>query len=144
MEGDYYNFDGNIAERKECQTFEKIKLLSFYTEKDIEILQDPRYADIREVEEIFFVDGTGTLSFEVFWTMTPFATRFEKLEHQYMVDKIGDIPAIEQMYRDAGMRIGSICCYTPEKKEKADFYEGFNFSEVWTMKNGMPALRIFE
>ena len=41
------------------------------------------------------------------------------------------------------MRIGTICCYTPEGKEKADFYEGFDFSDVWTMKNGMPALKIF-
>lgn len=143
MEGDYYNFDGNIEERKECKTFEKIRLISFYTEKDIEILQNPRYADIQEVEEIFFVDGTGTLNCDLFWGMTPFATRYEKLEHQYMVDKIGNIPAIEQMYRDAGMRVGSICCYTPEGKEKADYYEGFNFTDVWTMKKGMPELKIF-
>ena len=79
------------------------------------------YKDIQEVEEIFFVDGNGTLNCDLFWGMTPFATRYEKLEHQYMVDKIGNIPAIEQMYRDAGMRVGSICCYTPEGKEKSAF-----------------------
>jgi len=41
------------------------------------------------------------------------------------------------------MRVGSICCYTPEGKEKADFYEGFDFTDVWTMKGGMPELKIF-
>ena len=143
MKGDYYNFDGTIADRKECKTYEKIKLISYYTEKDIEILRDPRYADINEIEEIFFVDGNGTISFDAFRLITPFATRFDKLEHQHMVDSIGDIPAIEQMYRDAGMRIGSICCYTPKGKEKSDYYEGFDFTDVWTMKNGMPELRIF-
>jgi hypothetical protein len=25
----------------------------------------------------------------------------------------------------------------------ADFYEGFDFTDVWTMKNGMPELKIF-
>ena len=60
-----------------------------------------------------------------------------------MLERLGDIDAIKQLYKDAGMRVGSICCYTPEGKEKAEFYEGFDFSEVWTMKNGMPVLRIF-
>ncbi len=143
MEGDYYNFDGGMAERNKCKTREKIRFIAFYLEKDIEILRDPRHADIREVEEIFFVDGNGMLSFDTFMMCTPLATRFEKIEHQHMIDKLGDIPAIEQMYRDAGMRVGTICCYTPEGKEKADFYEGFNFDEVWTMKNGMPELKIF-
>ncbi len=143
MEGDYYNFDGNMEERSKCKTREKIRFIAFYLEKDIEILRDPRHADIREVEEIFFVDGNGMLSFDTFMMCTPLATRFEKIEHQHMIDKLGDIPAIEQMYRDAGMRVGSICCYTPEGKENAKFYEGFDFTEVWTMKNGMPALKIF-
>lgn len=143
MEGDYYNFDGNIEERNKCKTREKIRLIAFYTEKDIEILRDPQHADIREVEEIFFVDGDGMLSFDTFMMCTPFATRFEKIEHEHSIDKLGDVPAIEQMYRDAGMRVGSICCYTPERKEKADYYEGFDFTDVWTMKNGMPELKIF-
>ena len=83
------------------------------------------------------------LSFDMFMMCTPFATRFEKIEHEHSIDKLGDVPAIEQMYRDAGMRVGSICCYTPERKEKADYYEGFDFTDVWTMKNGMPVLKIF-
>ena len=65
------------------------------------------------------------------------------MKMQNVIDKYGNIPAIEQMYRDAGMRVGSICCYTPEGKEKADYYEGFNFTDVWTMKKGMPELKIF-
>ena len=143
MEGDYYNFDGNMAERSKCRTREKVRLIAFYTEKDIEILRNPQYADIREVEEIFFVDGDGMLSFDMFMICTPFATRFEKIEHEHAIDKLGNVPAIEQMYRDAGMRVGSICCYTPEGKENAKYYEGFDFTEVWTMKNGMPVLKIF-
>ncbi len=143
MEGDYYNFDGNIAERNECRTFEKVKFIAFYLEQDLELLKNPKYANLREIEEIFFVDGNGTLSFEKFRMCTLGATRYEKLELQHMVDNIGDIPAIEQMYRDARMRVGTICCYTPEGKEKADFYEGFDFTDVWTMKNGMPVLKIF-
>lgn len=143
MEGDYYDFDGSIAERSECRTFEKIKFIAFYLEQDREILNNPKYSNIREIEEIFFVDGDGTISLENFRMCTLLATRYEKLELQHMVDNIGNISAIEEMYRDAGMRVGAICCYTPEGKEKADFYEGFDFTDVWTMKNGMPELKIF-
>ncbi len=142
MEGDYFYFD-SIADRSKCRTEEKWHVVKLYLEKDIEILQDPRHADIREIEEIFFIDGNGMLTYDIFMLRTSFARRYENLELQHAIEKVGDIPAIEQMYRDAGMRVGTICCYTPEGKEKADFYEGFNFDEVWTMKNGMPELKIF-
>ena len=39
-------------------------------------------------------------------------------------------------------------CLPDLQKHSADFYrefyEGFDFGEVWTMKNGMPVLKIFE
>ena len=70
-------------------------------------------------------------------------THYQRLQLMEIVERLGDIDAIEQLYKDAGMRVGSICCYTPEGKEKAAFYEGFDFSDVWTMKNGMPELKIF-
>ncbi len=143
MAGDYFDFD-NIANRSKCRTEEKWELLKTYgAPTEVEYLENASYADIKEVEEIFFTDGDGTLTMDYFCKPTPFATRYEKLEQQHAIDKIGDIPAIEAMYREAGLRIGTICCYTPEGKEKADFYEGFDFSDVWTMKNGMPELKIF-
>lgn len=143
MEGDVFYFD-SMADRSKCRTEEKWHLYKVYGPPlEVEYLEKLNFADINEVEEIFFIDGDGTRTMDYFCKTTVFATRYEKLEAQHAVDKIGDIPAIEQMYRDAGMRIGSICCYTPEGKEKADYYEGFNFSDVWTMKKGMPELKIF-
>ena len=110
---------------------------------DNALLEDEQYANIREIEEIFFVTGQGTQTDENFCYIYGLFDRYMRMEMQHIIEKEGNVPVIEQIYKDEGMRIGSICCYTPEGKEKSDFYEGFDFGEVWTMKNGMPALRIF-
>ena len=110
---------------------------------DNALLEDEQYANIREIEEIFFVSGKGTQTDENFCYIYGLFDRYMRMEMQHIIEKDGNVPVIEQIYKDEGMRIGSICCYTPEGKENADFYEGFDFTEVWTMKNGMPMLKIF-
>ena len=110
---------------------------------DNALLYDEQYANIKEIEEVFFVTGQGTQTNENFCYIYDLWDRYMRMEMQHIIEKEGNIPVIEQIYKDEGMRIGSICCYTPEGKENADFYEGFDFTEVWTMKNGMPMLKIF-
>lgn len=110
---------------------------------DNTLLEDEKYANIREIEEIFFVSGKGTQTDENFCFIYGLWDRFMRMEMQHIIEKDGNVPVIEQIYKDEGMRIGSISCYTPEGKEKADFYEGFDFTDVWTMKDGMPELKIF-
>ncbi len=115
----------------------------FSYDYDNALLYDQKYANIGELEEIFFVSGLGTQTDENFCFIYKLWDRYARMTMQNTIDKYGDIPVIEQLYKDEGMRIGTICCYTPEGKEKADFYEGFDFSDVWTMKGGMPELKIF-
>ena len=99
--------------------------------------------NIEEIEMIYFVDGDGTRTMDSYAKASESFTHGEWLMLIYIVEKLGDPDAIERLYRDAGMRVGTICCYTPEGREKAKYYEGFDFSSVWTMKDGMPELRIF-
>ena len=115
----------------------------FSYDYDNALLNDQKYANIEELEENFFVSGQGTQTDENFCFIYKLWDRYARMLMQNTIEKYGDIPLIEQLYKDEKMRIGTICCYTPEGKEKADFYEGFDFSDVWTMKNGMPELKIF-
>ena len=110
---------------------------------DNALLYDEQYANIKEIEEVFFVSGKGTQTDENFCYIYGLFDRYMRMEMQHIIEKDGNVPIIEQIYKDEGMRIGSIRCYTPEGKEKAEFYEGFDFTDVWTMKNGMPELKIF-
>jgi len=115
----------------------------FSYDYDNALLNDQKYANIEELEENFFVSGQGTQTDENFCFIYKLWDRYARMLMQNTIEKYGDIPLIEQLYKDEKMRIGTICCYTPEGKEKAAFYEGFDFSDVWTMKNGMPELKIF-
>jgi hypothetical protein len=110
---------------------------------DNALLDDEKYANIRELEEIFFVSGLGTQTEENFCYIWGLWDRFTRIEMQSIIERNGDISVIEQIYKDAGMRVGEICCYTPGGLRNAEYYEGFDFGNVWTMKNGMPELKIF-
>ena len=137
-------FDIEDPSTRNHASFDVIRFAALVSwDYDNALLEDEQYANIREIEEIFFVSGKGTQTDENFCYIYGLFDRYMRMEMQHIIEKDGNIPVIEQIYKDEGMRIGSICCYTPEGKEKAEFYEGFDFSEVWTMKNGMPALRIF-
>lgn len=125
-------------------SFDVIRFVTLFNyDYDNALLEDENYANIRELEEIFFVSGQGTRTDENFCYIWGLWDRFMRMEMQRTIERDGNVPVIEQIYKDEGMRIGSICCYTPEGKEKAEFYEGFDFTDVWTMKNGMPELKIF-
>ena len=137
-------FDIEDPSTRNHASFDVIRFAALVSwDYDNALLEDEQYANIREIEEIFFVSGKGTQTDENFCYIYGLFDRYMRMEMQHIIEKDGNVPVIEQIYKDEGMRIGSICCYTPEGKEKAEFYEGFDFSEVWTMKNGMPALRIF-
>ena len=137
-------FDIEDPSTRNHASFDVIRFAALVSwDYDNALLEDEQYANIREIEEIFFVSGNGTQTDENFCYIYGLFDRYMRMEMQHIIEKDGNVPVIEQIYKDEGMRIGSICCYTPEGKEKAEFYEGFDFSEVWTMKNGMPALRIF-
>lgn len=138
------NFDIEDPSTRNHASFDVIRFAALVSwDYDNALLEDEQYANIREIEEIFFVSGKGTQTDENFCYIYGLFDRYMRMEMQHIIEKDGNVPVIEQIYKDEGMRIGSICCYTPEGKEKADFYEGFDFGEVWTMKNGMPVLKIF-
>ncbi len=144
MSGGYLNLDDGGDRNRPGISFDKKKFAAFYEyDCDNALLDDPRYADIRELEEVFFIDGNGTDTDENFCKLFQLATRYEMMYFQHVLDELGDTDAIEALYRTEGMRIGTICCYSPEGEENEEYYEGFDFTDVWTMKNGMPELRIF-
>ncbi|MBQ4140737.1 MAG: hypothetical protein IJD70_05325 [Clostridia bacterium] len=145
MSGGHYYFgdpDRNSEEKRPC--FEKVLFCHYYVSgSDIEVLMADGVANIDDIEMIYFVDGDGTRTMDSYAKTSGSFTHGEWLKLMYIVEKLGDFDAIEQLYRDAGMRIGTICCYTPSGKENVKYYEGFDFAEVWTMKDGMPVLKIF-
>ena len=144
--GYFYFYDINKRNDKETKaSFEKTLFCVYYThDTDLEELTSvSRYISLEDIEYAFFVDGDGVRTMDSICKIGSLSTHYERLLLMELVERLGDIPAIEQLYKDAGMRVGTICCYTPEGKEKADFYEGFDFTDVWTMKGGMPELKIF-
>ncbi len=145
MSGGHYYFgdlDRNSPDKRPC--YEKVLFCFYYVNgDDIETLKADGVANIEDIEIAYFVDGDGTRTMDSYAKTGSMFTHGEWLKLTHIVEKLGDIPAIEQLYKDAGMRVGTICCYTPEGKEKADYYEGFDFNDVWTMKGGMPELKIF-
>ena len=144
--GYYYFYDAQKRNDKDTRaSWEKILFCAHYGHaNDVELMTSLKnYANIEEIESAFFIDGDGVRTMESFCLVHSGFTHYQRLQLMEIVERLGDIDAIEQLYKDAGMRVGSICCYTPEGKEKAAFYEGFDFSDVWTMKNGMPELKIF-
>ena len=145
MSGGHYYFgdpDRNSPEKRPC--YEKIMFCFYYVYgNEIDILKQDGVANIEDIERVYFIDGDGTLTMDSFAKTASLLTHGEWLKLTHIVEMLGDASAIEQLYKDAGVRVGTICCYTPEGKEKAEYYEGFDFTEVWTMKNGMPALKIF-
>ena len=145
MSGGHYYFgdpDRNSEEKRPC--FEKVLFCHYYVSgSDIEVLMADGVANIDDIEMIYFVDGDGTRTMDSYAKTSGSFTHGEWLKLMYIVEKLGDFDAIEQLYRDAGMRIGTICCYTPSGKENVKYYEGFDFAEVWTMKDGLPVLKIF-
>ena len=144
--GYYYFYDPQKRNDKDTRaSWDKTLFCAHYSHaNDVELMTSfKNYANIEEIESAFFIDGDGVRTMESFCKAYSGFTHYQRLQLMEIVERLGDIDAIEQLYKDAGMRVGSICCYTPEGKEKADFYEGFDFSDVWTMKNGMPALKIF-
>ncbi len=145
MSGGYLNLD-NVEDRNSRDVdFDKKKFVAFYLyDCDNALLDDIRYADIRELEEVFFVSGKGTDTDENFCKLFQLATRYEMMYFQHVIDELGDAGKIEALYRTEGMRIGTICCYIPDSEQGKDYYEGFDFDDVWTMKDGKPELRIFQ
>ena len=144
--GYYYFYDPQKRNDKDTRaSWDKTLFCAHYGHaNDVELMTSLKnYANIEEIESAFFIDGDGVRTMESFCMVHSGFTHYQRLQLMEIVERLGDIDAIEQLYKDAGMRVGSICCYTPEGKEKADFYEGFDFSDVWTMKNGMPELKIF-
>ncbi|MBQ3227680.1 MAG: hypothetical protein IJB43_03745 [Clostridia bacterium] len=147
MSGGYFYFY-DIEKRNNKDTkasFEKTLFCFYYLHgnKLEELTTVENYISLEDIEYAFFIDGDGVRTMDSICTTSYVSTHFDRLLLTEILERLGDIPAIEQLYKDAGMRVGSICCYTPEGKEKADFYEGFDFTDVWTMKNGMPELKIF-
>ena len=144
--GYYYFYDPQKRNDKDTRaSWDKTQYCAHYGHaNDVELMTSLKnYANIEEIESAFFIDGDGVRTMESFCKAYSGFTHYQRLQLMEIVERLGDIDAIEQLYKDAGMRVGSICCYTPEGKEKADFYEGFDFADVWTLKNGMPELKIF-
>ena len=136
--GYYYFYDPQKRNDKDTRaSWEKTLFCAHYGHaNDVELMTSLKnYANIEEIESAFFIDGDGVRTMESFCMVYSGFTHYQRLQLMEIVERLGDIDAIEQLYKDAGMRVGSICCYTPEGKEKAAFYEGFDFSDVWTMKN---------
>lgn len=147
MSGGYYYFY-DLQKRNDKDTrasWEKTLFCAHYGHaNDVELMTSLKnYANIEEIESAFFVDGDGVRTMESFCKVYSGFTHYQRLQLMEIVERLGDIDAIEQLYKDAGMRVGTVCCYTPEGKEKAGFYEGFDFTDVWMMKGGMPELKIF-
>ena len=144
--GYYYFYDTEKRNGKDTKaSWEKTLFCAYYNHAiETELLTTVKnYASIEDIEYAFFIDGNGVRAMESFCQTGTGFTHYDRLQLMEIVERLGDIDAIEQLYKDAGMRVGAICCYTPEGKEKADYYEGFDFTDVWTMKNGMPELKIF-
>ena len=145
--GYYYFYDINKRNDKETRaSFEKTLFCNYYLHGNNldELTSIDNYISLEDIEYAFFIDGDGVRTMDSICIITYMSTHYDRLQLMELLERLGDIDAIKQLYKDAGMRVGSICCYTPEGKEKAEFYEGFDFGEVWTMKNGIPVLKIFE
>ncbi|MBQ1195703.1 MAG: hypothetical protein IIX44_05600 [Clostridia bacterium] len=144
--GYFYFYDINKRNDKDTKaSFEKTLFCFYYLHgNDLEDLTSVEsYISLEDIEYAFFIDGDGVRTMDSMCIISAMSTHYDRLQLMELLERLGDIDAIEQLYKDAGMRVGAICCYTPEGKEKAEFYEGFDFGEVWTMKNGMPVLKIF-
>ena len=144
--GYFYFYDINKRNDKDTKaSFEKTLFCFYYLHgNDLEDLTSVEsYISLEDIEYAFFIDGDGVRTMDSMCIIPAMSTHYDRLQLMELLERLGDIDAIEQLYKDAGMRVGAICCYTPEGKEKAEFYEGFDFGEVWTMKNGMPVLKIF-
>ena len=144
--GYYYFYDMNKRNDKETRaSFEKTLFCNYYLHGNNldELTSIDNYISLEDIEYAFFIDGDGVRTMDSICIISYMSTHYDRLQLMELLERLGDIDAIKQLYKDAGMRVGSICCYTPEGKEKAEFYEGFDFGEVWTMKNGMPELKIF-
>ena len=144
--GYFYFYDINKRNDKDTKaSFEKTLFCFYYLHgNDLEDLTSvDNYISLEDIEYAFFIDGDGVRTMDSMCIIPAMSTHYDRLQLMELLERLGDIDAIEQLYKDAGMRVGSICCYTPEGKEKAEFYEGFDFTDVWTMKNGMPELKIF-
>ena len=144
--GYFYFYDINKRNDKDTKaSFEKTLFCFYYLHgNDLEDLTSVEsYISLEDIEYAFFIDGDGVRTMDSMCIIPAMSTHYDRLQLMELLERLGDIDAIEQLYKDAGMRVGSICCYTPEGKEKAEFYEGFDFTDVWTMKNGMPELKIF-
>ena len=144
--GYFYFYDINKRNDKDTKaSFEKTLFCFYYLHgNDLEDLTSVEsYMSLEDIEYAFFIDGDGVRTMDSMCIIPAMSTHYDRLQLMELLERLGDIDAIEQLYKDAGMRVGAICCYTPEGKEKAEFYEGFDFTNVWTMKNGMPELKIF-
>ena len=145
MSGGYLDLSDGGDRNNPGVSFDKKKFAAFYLyDLDNVLLDDIRYADIKELEEVFFVSGKGTETDENFCYIFQLVSRYEMMYFQHVLDELGDEDEIISLYRTEGMRIGDICCYIPDSEQSEDYYEGFDFAKVWTMKDGMPVLRIFQ
>jgi hypothetical protein len=144
--GYFYFYDINKRNDKDTKaSFDKTLFCFYYLHGNAleDLTSVDNYISLEDIEYAFFIDGDGVRTMDSICIIPAMSTHYDRLQLMELLERLGDIDAIEQLYKDAGMRVGTICCYTPEGKEKADYYEGFDFSDVWTMKNGMPALKIF-
>lgn len=145
MEGGYLDLS-NASDRNDPGiSLAKKKFAAYFVyDMDNELLNDPKYFNRSDLEEVYFVNGMGTDTNENFCHISQLTTRYEMLYFQHVIDELGDLSAIEELYRKEGMRVGAICCYTPEGKQNAKYFDGFDFSNVWVMRNGTPEIRIFQ
>jgi hypothetical protein len=144
--GYYYFYDPQKRNDKDTRaSWDKTLFCFYYLHGNAleDLTSVDNYISLEDIEYAFFIDGDGVRTMDSICIIPAMSTHYDRLQLMELLERLGDIDAIEQLYKDAGMRVGAICCYTPEGKEKAEFYEGFDFTDVWTMKNGMPELKIF-
>ena len=144
--GYYYFYDPQKRNDKDTRASWDKTLFCFYYlhGNDLEDLTSvDNYISLEDIEYAFFIDGDGVRTMDSMCIIPAMSTHYDRLQLMEILERLGDIDAIEQLYKDAGMRVGTICCYTPGGLRNAEYYEGFDFSDVWTMKNGKPELKIF-
>ena len=114
------------------------------TERDPRMFQPfylKRQLSQREKDMLF----TGTDSSGQYYVLDPSVSikeiiRLEKiLLYAYTEDEV------RQGTLDDSIKSGSNYCYTIEKDilNNQNYFEGFDFDNIWIMKNGFPTLRIF-
>ena len=80
------------------------------------------------------------------YVFDPCATFKEELMREKTILRIMTPEEAFQLYTAGNIKVGMLACYVMEDKsgyKEEDFHE-FDFDTIWQMKDGTPALRIFE